>query len=68
MFNLSAGEIVVMVLLGVIFLGPSKLPDLAANLMSVSPSPRWSGSDWALVIAALLSFCLACATLISVQR
>ena len=32
MFNLGMGEITVILLLALIFLGPSKLPDLAAGL------------------------------------
>ncbi len=49
-------------LLGLIFVGPKKLPDLASGLATlvrarpIAPdASRWSWSDWLLVCAALAS-------------
>lgn len=75
MFNLGAGEISVLVLLGLIFLGPRKLPDLAAGLAALvrakrtAPhAPRWSWSDWLLLCAALASGATALQLLFAYQR
>jgi hypothetical protein len=71
MFNLGLGEITVLVLLAVIFLGPAKLPDLAKGLRKqmrrrgfVQPAHEvapLSRLDWALLITgfALLFAVLA---------
>jgi hypothetical protein len=56
-FNLGVGELTVIALLLVIFLGPSTLPDLAQGLVRAvrgerDPEilePRWAKSDWLLV-------------------
>ena len=74
MFNLGAGEITVLVLFVLIFLGPKKLPDLASGLASLvrarrtaSDAPRWSWSDWLLVCAALASGATALQLLFAYQ-
>ena len=70
MFNLSAGELVVLGLLLMIVLSPNKLSDLGAALGAhvrenrpAPLAPRWSWSDWCLVIAALASGAVALALL-----
>ena len=45
MFNLGMGEITVILLLALIFLGPSKLPDLAAGLGKLIREIRKATSD-----------------------
>jgi Sec-independent protein translocase protein TatA len=73
-FNLGAGELTVLFLLAVIFLGPHKLPDLAqllgdrlqearANVRPRRPTSRdeWSRADWLLVGAVLATGSLALA-------
>ncbi|HVU52935.1 MAG TPA: twin-arginine translocase TatA/TatE family subunit [Polyangia bacterium] len=45
MFNLGMGEITVILLLALIFLGPSKLPDLAAGLGKLIKEIRKATSD-----------------------
>jgi len=75
-FNLGVGEITVLVLLGLIFVGPKKLPDLASGLAALvrvrrMPAPdarRWSWSDWLLVCAALASGATALMLLFGFQR
>ena len=69
------GEITVLVLLGLIFLGPKKLPELGAGLADLvrarrtaSDAPRWSWSDWLLVCAALASGATALQLLFGFQR
>ena len=63
MFNLEPGEVTVLILLAVIFLGPSKLPDLAEVLRRASGAGSdqktirrraWSRSDWFLVGATMI--------------
>lgn len=57
-FNLGPGEIVVLLLLALIFLGPLTLPELAAQLRPRTPAPiapRWSWGDWSLVCAVLVA-------------
>jgi hypothetical protein len=75
-FNLGAGEITVLVLLGLIFVGPKKLPDLASGLADLvrarrrpaGAARRWSWSDWLLVCAALASGATALLLLFAYQR
>jgi len=75
-FNLGAGEITVLVLLGLIFVGPKKLPELGSGLaalvrarrMPAPDAPRWSWSDWLLVCAALASGATALQLLFAYQR
>ncbi|HVV53625.1 MAG TPA: twin-arginine translocase TatA/TatE family subunit, partial [Polyangia bacterium] len=45
MFNLGAGEITVILLLALIFLGPKQLPDLATKLGKVIRDIRKAASD-----------------------
>jgi hypothetical protein len=62
-FNLGMGEITVLLLLGLIFFGPSTLPELLARLRegrrpsdADRPSETrrpWSRSDWQLLAAAV---------------
>ncbi|HEY7376403.1 MAG TPA: hypothetical protein VIF57_29865 [Polyangia bacterium] len=62
MFNLGAGEVVVLLLFAVIFLGPRKLSELAPRLRGPTATPlvpRWSWSDWLLTCAALLTGAVA---------
>ena len=76
MFNLGPGEVTVLLLLALIFLGPQKLPDLAQLLgqrrqevrwNARTPRPRarepWSRARWLLIGAALAlgTFALAVA-------
>lgn len=68
-FGLGPGEIMLLVLLGVIFLGPSKLPDLAQRLRSrvqgdlgLTPAPSWKPHEWLLVIGVLVLGILAIAS------
>ena len=70
MFNLGTGEIVVLILLGLILLGPSKLPNLAEGLShrTVRVEPRWSWSDWLLACAAVISAVMALAVFLGAQR
>jgi hypothetical protein len=61
-FNLGVGELTVIALLLVIFLGPSTLPDLAQGLARAVRGerdaeifePRWAKSDWLLVGAVAI--------------
>jgi hypothetical protein len=64
-FNLGAGEVTVLLLLAFIFLGPSKLPDLAEHLAATlrdgratgqapHTGERWSRSDWLLLGTVML--------------
>jgi hypothetical protein len=70
-FNLGAGELVMLGLLGLIFFGPKRLPDASEGLREAIENlrerrimaPRWSWSDWMLVGAALLSTAVALALL-----
>jgi hypothetical protein len=77
-FNLGAGEITVLGLLVLIFLGPKDLPNSIESLgASISerlrfrisaPTPRrWAWSDWVLVIAACASGAIALALLTGVR-
>jgi len=68
-FNLGVGEIAVLVTLAVIFLGVLKLPDLVPLVRPASTpvSSRWSGSDWVLVLAALVAGAVAL-SLLTVPR
>ena len=59
MFNLGAGEIAVLVLLGLIFIGPR---------MPAPDAPRWSWSDWLLLCAALALGATALQLLFAYQR
>ena len=61
MFNLGAGELMVLGLLAFTFLGPRKLPEIFRSLRT------WTRSDWVLVVAAFASGALALA-LLSVPR
>jgi len=68
-FNFGVGEIAVLVTLAVIFLGVLKLPDLVPLVRPASTpvSSRWSGSDWVLVLAALVAGAVAL-SLLTVPR
>ncbi len=69
MFNLGAGEVTVLCLLAVIFLGPSKVPDLGERLGEIvrtRAEPRWSLSDWLLVCAAVLACTVALTVIVGV--
>ena len=65
------GEVTVLLLLGLIFLGPKTLPELGRGLREqawtlrgetrVASRPSWSRSDWVVVIVALLLGSLALA-------
>jgi hypothetical protein len=70
MFNFGAGEILVVGLLGLILLGPRKLPDLAREIGAWRPSftPRWSRSDWMLLLVAFVSVAVAMALLTTPGR
>ena len=63
MFNLSAGEIVVLILLGVAFFGPSKLPDLARIHREADGAGHvpWNRFKWFLVGGVLVLGFLAIA-------
>lgn len=70
-FNFGAGEIAVLCLLALIFLGPKKLPDLAPvfRAKTTAPAaPRWSWSEWLLVCAALVSGAIAVQLRVGFQR
>jgi hypothetical protein len=70
-FNLGAGEVTVLCLLAVIFLGPSKLPDLGERLGEIVRTrgePRWSWSDWLLVCAAALTFTVSLTVVMGLVR
>jgi hypothetical protein len=61
-FNLGPGEVVVLSLLGILFLGPTSVPDLAARARASGSGRipgRWSWSDWLLVGAAVASAAIA---------
>jgi hypothetical protein len=61
-FNFGPGEVAVLMLLGILFLGPKGRPGFAARVRDVEPRPlllrrawrrRWTFSDWLLVCAAI---------------
>jgi Sec-independent protein translocase protein TatA len=72
-FNLGLGEVTVLVLLAIIFLGPARLPDLSRALVRTTrgrrrreaqdDAPPWTWSDWLLVgaVAVLAIAALALA-------
>lgn len=71
MFNFGPGEIAILVLLGLLFLGPKRLPYIGEGLREqvrsfqhgapLDPAQRWTRSDWVAVGGTLLvgSFALA---------
>jgi hypothetical protein len=71
-FNLGLGELTMLGLLALIFLGPKRLPDAIEGLREAIENrrgrlilaPRWSWSEWVLVVAALLSVTVALALLV----
>ena len=62
MFNLSAGEMSVLLLVALVFVGPQKVPTPAARFRALTPASiasRWSWCDWLLVCAAVLAGAVA---------
>jgi hypothetical protein len=72
-FNLGPGEVTVLVLLGLIFFGPKRLPEIGEGLREQvwrlrertrnDPRRQWTWSDWFAASVALVvgSFALALA-------
>ena len=59
MFNLGHGEITILVLLGVMFFGPRRLPELFRGTPLVLQRaarrlPDWSTQEWLLVVTPVL--------------
>jgi hypothetical protein len=70
MFNLGPGEITVLLLLGVIFFGSKRVPELfdetSVELRRSSPRklPDWTTKEWRLVVIAVLLAATAAALVV----
>ncbi len=67
MFNIGPGEVVVLLMIGLILFGPKPLPELLETFrqrMPVTPDRgRWTPFEWALVAAMVSLAAIAAASL-----